>query len=101
MIIVTDYTVLLKNAHETELPDIITNVTEFIAISQKEQIPRNFLSIFSSYFSRITNRWGLCKTKIQPIDTVKIVCTALTMQNLDNLLHDWENSYSVKISIYM
>lgn len=50
MTVETHYTVLLKNAHETELLDIITNMTQFIAISQKEQIPRNFLSVFLHIF---------------------------------------------------
>lgn len=57
--------------------------------------------MFSSYFPRLTNRCGLRKTEIQQIDTVKIAWTALTTQNLYNLSHHWENSYSVKVSIYM
>lgn len=50
MPVVTDYTLLLKNAHETELPDIITDVTWFIAIRKKRKFPGIFLVCFLHIF---------------------------------------------------
>lgn len=67
MTVVTDYTVLLKNAHETELPDIITDTTWFIAIRKKIKFPGIFLVCFLHIFPDLLTSVDFAKQKFNKL----------------------------------